>query len=660
MTYKRKDILSIPNVMGYVRILLIPAFMISYIRASSPSSYVLPSSLLLFSALLDLFDGIVARRFHMVTDLGKMLDPIADKLTHGAVAICLALRYPLMIPLLVIMAVKELYMALHGYLHLKRGGAVYGATRFGKVCTATLFIAFAVLVVFPYLPLLYANILITVCIGVMPVTLSLYVRHFRRAKKESCAACRVVKKVACFCTLLFALELLYLLIGAVAPFARYQSVTPETIAAFHADHAFDACAEGERVRLIEDNREALDERIRLFHAAKESIVISTFDVRDGKAFRDMAAVLLERASQGVAVKLLLDGFNMELHMKDSPLLSTLDAHENIEVRFYNELNVLTPWTSQGRMHDKYVIIDDFAYLIGGRNTFDYFLTDHKNGSYDRELLVYESLPSERTSLASLTAYFESVWSADVTLPFDGSDCYDLASEVAALRARYDSMKSSSEHADCFTPCDWEACTQETEGIILLSNPTHIYGKEPILFYQLTELMLSAKQRVRIHTPYAALNGYMSDRLSQVVSRVPSVTMMLNGVENGDNVMASSDYLYNKDCLLDTGIRLMEYQGGTSYHAKSVLIDDDISIVGSFNFDLRSTYMDTELMIAVKCEALNAELSDLFDAYEVSATIQAQDGSTVIPQGVTVEELSIGKKILYQTIGLLLQPFRYLV
>ncbi len=659
MKYTRKEILSIPNVMGYLRILLIPALMITYIRASSYASYAIPSLILLFSALLDLFDGIVARKFHMVTDLGKMLDPIADKLTHGAVALCLALRYPLMIPLLVLMVIKELYMAIRGYLHLKRGGTVYGAMRFGKVCTATLFIAFAILMIFPYLPLLYVNLLIFLCMCVMLATLLLYVRHFSRASKEKRPFLRVTKKIVCLCFLLLLVEILYLAIGALAPFAHYQSVSPETIASFDAEKAFEGCAEGERVRLVEDNVEALRERIRLLHEAKESILISTFDVRDGKAFRDMAAILLQRADHGVSVKLLIDGFNLELHMKDSALLCALASHPNIEIRAYNELNVLTPWTSQGRMHDKYVIVDDFAYLIGGRNTFDYFLTDHENASFDRELLVYETVPSGDNSLTELKAYFETVWNADVTVSYRESDAADVQAETLSLRTRYDGVMQE-EYADCFVPCDWTARTYETEGIILLSNPTHIYGKEPVLFYELTEMMASAKERVRIHTPYAALNGYMRDRLKEVTDRVPSVSMMLNGIENGDNVVVSSDYLYNKDQVLGTGVRLLEYQGGTSYHAKSVLIDDDISVVGSFNFDLRSAYMDTELMIAVKCRPLNAELSAVFDAYEANACEQTENGESILPQGVTVEELSLGKKILYHTIGLLLQPFRYLV
>ena len=72
----------------------------------------------------------------MVTELGKALDPVADKLTHAALALCLAFRYPLMWALLALMAVKEGYMGIMGLYFLKRGKMLDGAMWFGKVCTA--------------------------------------------------------------------------------------------------------------------------------------------------------------------------------------------------------------------------------------------------------------------------------------------------------------------------------------------------------------------------------------------------------------------------------------------------------------------------------------------------------------------------------------------
>ena len=82
-----KEIFSIPNLMGYFRILLIPVFSWIYIHADGVSDYYMAAVLVGISGLTDMFDGKVARKFNMITELGKFIDPLADKLTQGALVL---------------------------------------------------------------------------------------------------------------------------------------------------------------------------------------------------------------------------------------------------------------------------------------------------------------------------------------------------------------------------------------------------------------------------------------------------------------------------------------------------------------------------------------------------------------------------------------------
>ena len=132
--FTTKEIFSIPNIMGYFRILLIPLFCYLYMTAKTEKDFLYAALVVLLSSLTDLFDGKIARHFHMVTDLGKALDPIADKLTHGALALCLATRYPLMWGLILLLVIKEGYMGIMGLIFLKKGKILNGAMWFGKVC----------------------------------------------------------------------------------------------------------------------------------------------------------------------------------------------------------------------------------------------------------------------------------------------------------------------------------------------------------------------------------------------------------------------------------------------------------------------------------------------------------------------------------------------
>ena len=116
-----KEYFSIPNLMGYFRILLIPVYLFLYIRAETTEEYYMAAVVLLVSFLTDLFDGKIARRFDMVTEFGKILDPVADKLTQGAMAISFSYKYPVMGILLlcfrkrVLMAILGLYMMKKNY-----------------------------------------------------------------------------------------------------------------------------------------------------------------------------------------------------------------------------------------------------------------------------------------------------------------------------------------------------------------------------------------------------------------------------------------------------------------------------------------------------------------------------------------------------------------
>lgn len=161
----RKEIFSIPNLMSYLRLLLIPVFCWLYLRAETRQDYYWAAAVVLVSSLTDLLDGWVARTFHQITDLGKVLDPVADKLTHAALAVCLAIRHPLMWALCALMVVKEGYMAVMGIRFLRKGQMLDGARWCGKVSTAVLFTGLFVLFLFPELPKNLVNVMILVMMG---------------------------------------------------------------------------------------------------------------------------------------------------------------------------------------------------------------------------------------------------------------------------------------------------------------------------------------------------------------------------------------------------------------------------------------------------------------------------------------------------------------
>ena len=142
MKIRNKNI-NVPNALSLLRILLIAPFVYYYIQRQIVPAIVC----LLLSGLSDMLDGKIARRFNQFTEVGQMLDPVADKLTQGTVAICLAVDHPILLPVLAIFVVKELTMLIGGaYLVFKAKKRPSGAMWYGKVGTILFYFSFGLIV----------------------------------------------------------------------------------------------------------------------------------------------------------------------------------------------------------------------------------------------------------------------------------------------------------------------------------------------------------------------------------------------------------------------------------------------------------------------------------------------------------------------------------
>lgn len=187
-----QEVFSIPNLLTYFRFVLIPVFVWLYLRGE----YTVAGAALVLSALTDLFDGKIARHFNQITELGILLDPIADKLTEGAVLLCLVMRYRLMAVLIGIYVLKEGFMAVAGAVMLRRRKKLGGAMWFGKVCTAVFYIVTLILTFYPSVPPKVADPMMLVCGGMMLFTLVRYaILYLHMARNERTGTFDTVKSV---------------------------------------------------------------------------------------------------------------------------------------------------------------------------------------------------------------------------------------------------------------------------------------------------------------------------------------------------------------------------------------------------------------------------------------------------------------------------------
>lgn len=159
----KKEVFTIPNFLSLFRLLLIPVYIIIYLNAEEITDYYIAGGILAVSCLTDLVDGQIARRFNMISTVGKVLDPLADKLTQLALILCLATKYKYLWFVVGLFFVKELFQLIAGGCRLLRKGMMLkGALISGKISTTVLFISLIILVLFPGISETAANIIILV------------------------------------------------------------------------------------------------------------------------------------------------------------------------------------------------------------------------------------------------------------------------------------------------------------------------------------------------------------------------------------------------------------------------------------------------------------------------------------------------------------------
>ena len=413
----------------------------------------------------------------------------------------------------------------------------------------------------------------------------------------------------------------------------------------------------ERICCIDDNEEALLWRLRMIGTAKKNIVLSTFDLRADENGTKLLAALNHAASKGVKIRLLIDGIYQQLFLADSSDFQALASSENVEVGVYNPVVPANLFKVNYRMHDKYLIIDEKMYLLGGRNSNDIFLGDHTKGiNEDRDILVYDTSDGRAESLQQLEDYFYEVWNDKCVSKKKGKKPSEYTEAHAHMEEVYASLLK--KYKDIETYSDWEKDTIEVNKITLVDNGVHASRKRPQVLQTIQYLSDNA-DHVIIQTPYVICNGYMYDVLQQISDHA-KLQIVLNAVEKGSNPWGCTDYLNQKKRILKTGADVYELMNEYPVHTKAVLIDDRLSVVGSYNLDMRSTYLDTELMLVIDSEKLNQQIRATESDYMEKSKEVLADGHETEGAKYKKKILNRQKKIYYSVLRLLIRPLRQLL
>lgn len=460
--------------------------------------------------------------------------------------------------------------------------------------------------------------------------------------------------------------LLYILIGGIVPFIYQKDVSDEYKESYQRSDYYSDSVSVDRAAIVETSKAAMDIRLLMINSAKDKILLSTFSMKPDEACSEVCAALYAAAERGVKVEILIDGLSGSWDMKYNAMFYALGTHENVTMKYYNFFYLYAPWTFNGRLHDKFIVVDDKKLLLGGRNTSNYFLGNYNQDvlSYDREVFVYNTADTAKNSVISqVQDYFSTLWNCKVSrVAYDKVPWY-RKEKVEEATQNYQTLYADikQERPELWSDSvDYEATTVAVNHIELVSNPINIMGKEPQVWYTLEQLMKDAKEQVLIQSPYVVMNDMMYDAFEEIGADLTDYEILLNSIAVGDNICASSDYKYSREDVLATGIDVYEYQGEHSMHNKSLVIDHRLSVIGSFNFDMRSVYLDTETMLVIDGEEFAAQLENNIQVMQEESLLTQTDGTYVENPLVEAVEVPDKKRTIFRFLPFILRPFRFLL
>ena len=402
--------------------------------------------------------------------------------------------------------------------------------------------------------------------------------------------------------------------------------------------------------LLDDGLSAFVARVAMIEQAQTSLDLQYYIFSNDTTGKIIISRLLEAADRGVRVRLLVDDLGTRV---DNPLVAILHSHPNIEIRLFNPVKTrqgplrlmemaATFSRSNHRMHNKLMLADSLVMIAGGRNLADEYFSNTLVDFQDVDVLAAGPIVRDGTQS------FDDYWNSRATLTVDRVlDADDADMSLEALREflrGFLAEQQDSEFVDALRgsslgrqliagqiPLDWGLATlyaDPPEKVL----PQADIPRDQYLLNDLKRILNSASNRLLISSAYFVPGKRGVALFADKEADGVDVRILTNSLSTTDVAIVHSGYSRYRRPLLEHGVELWELraeagqpqrmrwfhgESRASLHAKTLVIDDDRSFIGSVNLDGRSLIQNTEVGLLIESPSLNQQLSDLFDRWVAS-------------------------------------------
>ena len=397
------------------------------------------------------------------------------------------------------------------------------------------------------------------------------------------------------------------------------------------------------VYVLEDGGGSLVTRAWLCENSEQTIDIQYFIFSTDNVGLIAIDYLVKAANRGVKVRILVDDIMVDANIED---ILTLNSHENITIKIYNPgvnlgkniFSKIKKFTTDfrganQRMHNKTFIVDGKVVITGGRNVADeYFDYDHEYNFRDRDVLLLGKVT------ADINASFNQFWNSELSVQI--SELTDKEPKEIDNKLKFEKLHQYACNPENF----WPQIRTQIENLHLvfeeIKNSEALVWVDNVVFVSdipgknegenglgggglsttaLIELVKKAKYAIEIQTPYLITSELSQELFRDAVNRGVKIRILTNSLASTDNVEAFSSYQTDREKLLKTGVQIFEFKPNAAermkimtgelqetlnytpifgLHAKSMVIDSEITVIGTFNLDPRSANLNTECIAII--------------------------------------------------------------
>lgn len=399
-------------------------------------------------------------------------------------------------------------------------------------------------------------------------------------------------------------------------------------------------------RLLDRNQDGLRWRLALIDSARHSIDVQYYLWYGDAAGRLLAKRLLDAADRGVRVRMLVDDLNTLIGNAGTVALrdkvaAWIDAHPNVEIRLFN------PWSNRGiagrvgematdlqrlnqRMHNKAMIVDNQAVILGGRNIGDEYLGLHEEFNF-HDLDVLGMGPVARQA----SAVFDAYWNSDWVMPVSALRLAVSPEEVAEARAQLVQRLTETASLSRFplAPQSWssELASLRSELHVgtsqVVSDRPEQGSIEHVMLERIHALLRTAQREVLIVNAYIIPAERGIELLRELNGRGVEIGILTNSLASHDVPAVNSHYKQWRKPILEAGTKLFEirhdasiqatvvdtpptHAGFMGLHSKGTVVDRERVYIGSMNYDPRSAGVNTEMGVFIESPGLAEAFAEI--------------------------------------------------